>query len=49
MHKLLKLILQYEVANYKLLQCILIYLGVSKEDLKKELQVIKKEVEEEIK
>lgn len=49
MNEFLKLILQYEVANNKLLQCVLVYLGVSKEDLEKELQIIKKEVEDEIK
>lgn len=45
----LKLIMKQNSANYKLLQCVLYYLGIKEEDLKDILTDIKKEVEEEFK
>lgn len=49
MTEMLKLIIKQNMATYKLLQCILFYLGVSKEEMEKTLKDIQKEVDKELK
>lgn len=48
MTDMLKLIIKQNMANHKLLQCILFYLGVSKEEIEKTLKDIQKEVDKEL-
>lgn len=48
MTDMLKLIIKQNMANHKLLQCILFYLGASKEEIEKTLKDIQKEVEKEM-
>lgn len=48
MNDMLKLITKQNMATHKLLQCILFYLGVSEEGIKKILKDIQKEVNKEM-
>lgn len=48
MNDMLKLIIKQNMANHKLLQCILFYLGISQEEMEKTLKDIQKEVDKEM-